>query len=246
MLPFLRLIYRAWKYRIKSDPAEIRTLLRSLSSGDLALDIGCHKGGYLYWMRQRVGYEGRVIGFEPQPVLADRLREIITIAGWRNVTVHNAGVSSTDGEMTLTVPISASGASPGATLEKIVKPGEETRSVAVKTVRLDTILPVGRSTQKVAFIKCDVEGHELEVFRGGEQLLRREAPVLMFECEMRHHANGEIEGVFEFLRGLDYQGSFFGVEGKLRPMEEFDAKSMQIVGKSPYFNNFLFKKKNRS
>ena len=44
-------------------------------------------------------------------------------------------------------------------------------------------------TQPVSLIKCDVEGHEGEVFRGAEQLLRQDRPILLFECEQRHNGS---------------------------------------------------------
>ncbi len=247
MLELLRLVYRAWKYRLKNDRAEIATLLRSLSRGALALDVGAHKGGYLYWMRWKVGYEGRVVGFEPQPVLAARLHNVISAAGWRSVCVHNVGISSKDAVMDLTVPVTKSGVSPGATLEQGTKGTEPVVTQKIETRRLDTLFPTRHADQRVRLIKCDVEGHELEVFRGAEMLLRREAPDLLFECEVRHQAeNGGVDLVFDFLRGLDYEGRFFGPGGKLLPLAQFDPGVHQDPEGSTYCNNFFFTRPNRA
>lgn len=68
----LRLIYRAWRYRLRIDPGEIRYLLATLRPGRMALDIGAHKGAYSYWMSKAVGPWGEVIAFEPQPELAGK------------------------------------------------------------------------------------------------------------------------------------------------------------------------------
>ncbi len=239
-LPAVRLIYRAWKYRLRSDPHEIRTLRRALRPGDVAVDVGCHKGAYLYWMHARVGFEGRVVGFEPQRLLAERLRQVVADLGWRNVVVHHAGVSSQDGEMELTVPVTSSGASPGATLEVGTKKDETTRLENVRTVRLDTLFPARRAERAVRLIKVDVEGHELEVFRGAEELLRREGPALLFECEVRHHKSTGMSEVFDYLKGLGYKGLFFGPNQTLLPLVEFVPEQHQDLERSPYCNNFYF------
>jgi hypothetical protein len=101
---------------------------------------------------------------------------------------------------------------------------------------------------RVAFLKVDVEGHELQVFRGAARVLSRDAPVLLFECETRHLAGGSLEEVFGHLHGLGYTGSFFKARG-LAPVSEFDPAVHQRRApgrfwEAPgYCNNFLFTRK---
>ena len=111
MIDRLRLIFRAWKYRLRIDPAEIAYLLRIVRPGDRVVDAGAHKGAYSYWMSKAAGHQGEVVAFEPQPALAVRLTHL----AMRNVTVENMALSAAAGEMTLHVP--GAGPSPGATLE---------------------------------------------------------------------------------------------------------------------------------
>jgi len=49
----------------------------------------------------------------------------------------------------------------------------------VQVTKLDTI--ADEIFSKLKFIKCDVEGHERNVFLGGEQTIRRYRPVVQFE-----------------------------------------------------------------
>ncbi len=53
------------------------------------------------------------------------------------------------------------------------------------------------------FIKCDVEGHERSVFRGGEKMLRRFRPVVQFESSVDDPQTPQI---FQFFRDLGYSG----------------------------------------
>jgi len=58
-------------------------------------------------------------------------------------------------------------------------PSESTREETVTVETLDRTVPDGFP---VAFVKIDVEGGELGVFRGGIETLRRTRPVIVFEC----------------------------------------------------------------
>ena len=62
----LKWTYRAWRYRQRLERQEIRLLLRHLAAGDVAVDVGAHKGAYTYWMRRAVGASGKVYAFNAQ------------------------------------------------------------------------------------------------------------------------------------------------------------------------------------
>ncbi|HWA10110.1 MAG TPA: FkbM family methyltransferase [Opitutaceae bacterium] len=233
-----RLVYRAYRYRWKNDPAEIAFLRTHVVAGTVALDVGAHKGGYTYWLARGVGARGHVHAFEPQPALALKLQEGFSPA---RVTVRNAGVSDRDGTMKLHIPTDGR-PSPGASLEATGPAAATGHAIDVKVIALDPYLDGlrGGRPKRVSFLKCDVEGHELSVFRGAEQLLRRDRPVLLFECEQRHHGARPIAEVFAYLEGLGYRGQFFD-DDRLRPLAEFNVSVHQRAPKEPgYCNNFVF------
>jgi FkbM family methyltransferase len=231
----LSLLFRAWRYRYKLDRAEIRYLLQQLKPGDVAVDIGAHKGGYSYWMLQAVGQSGRVFAFEPQPALAQYLAKIKTLFGFDNYNLNHCGLSSALGELCLSVP--GNGVSPGASFEPGLLQGAQQQHL-VKVDTLDHYFSAMPDVS-VSFIKCDVEGHELEVFRGAEHILRSHRPVLMFECEERHHLRYSSQDVFDFLIDLGYRGSFF-YRGKLEPLERLPELGISKLGSPDYVNNFIF------
>jgi FkbM family methyltransferase len=239
----LRYLWRAFNYRWRVNRQEIEFLAGRLRAGDAAVDIGAHKGGFLYWLRHHVTASGKVYGFEPQPPLAQYLREIVAMQRWSNVTIEASGVSSRVGEMELFVPAPGGVPSPGATLSPVDRDVPH-HSVRVPVVTLDEYF--GRAgAPRIAFIKCDCEGHEIEVFRGAEQLLRRDRPVLLFECEQRHLPGSTPAAAFDYLKGLGYRGLFFGPDG-LAPIEQFRPEIHQRVrpgrfwDEKDYYNNFAF------
>jgi FkbM family methyltransferase len=209
---------------------------RVLARGDIAVDVGAYKGGYLYWMRWEVGEEGAVLAVEPQPELAAYLRRCVGDLGWRNVRVAETALSSASGVRVLHTP--GPGPSPGASLVGASLPAD-TRATEVPVSTLDTLLADTGLRSRVRLIKCDVEGHELDVFRGATETLERDRPHLLFECEARHLRDCSMQDVFGHLAALGYRGSFFW-RGSRLAVGDFDAAEHQVEGRRPYANNFVF------
>jgi hypothetical protein len=145
--------------------------------------------------------------------------------------------------MELFIPAPDGEPSPGATLSPVDRNAPH-HSVRVPVVTLDDY--IGRKgNPRIAFIKCDCEGHEMAVFKGAEGLLRRDHPVLLFECERRHMPGSSPAAVFDYLQGLGYRGWFFGPSG-LTPVEQFRPDIHQPVrpgrywDAKDYYNNFAF------
>ena len=235
--------YRAWRYRLKVEKPEIRCLLDRIGAGQTLIDIGAHKGAYTYWMRRAVGANGRVYAFEPQPTLSQRLQALVAPSRYANVTVENLGLSSRAGTLMLKLP-HADG-SPSASFEETAHTDADSLEIAVRVTTLDDYFLDGPGAgNPISLIKCDAEGHELEVFRGGEQLLRTQGPDLLFECEARHR-HGPPDEVFDYLQGLGYQGWYLGVDGEC-PIEKFDAAVHQAnPDGDDYVNNFIFTRQDR-
>jgi FkbM family methyltransferase len=237
MLERLKWHYRAWRYRLKLEKQEIRWLRRLIQPGDCVVDIGAHKGAYTYWMRRAAGSEGQVFAFEPQPRLAALLRRLHRGAGCRNVVIEAMGLSSKPGTLTLKVP--GRDTSPSASFEDTEDSRLHGHRVPVPVTTLDAYLG-GRPRIRISLIKCDAEGHELEVFRGARQVLLRDRPHLLFECETRHLAGGRPEDVFAFLQELGYRGYCLGKQGVFGT-DRFDAALHQAyTGDPETVNNFLF------
>lgn len=234
-----RFLYRAFKARYRGERKEIAEVLAALSPGEVAVDAGAHKGAYTYWMRRAVGERGRVFAFEPQPRLAAYLMRVNAAMRWANVSVRECALSDAAGSATLHVP--RLGSSQGASLSEGA-PGQGEEAVLVRLATLDAEL---QGAGRVALLKVDVEGHELAVFRGAAGILARDAPVVLFECERRHFGSHSIDDVFAHLRGLGYEGHFFGPRA-LQPLSEFDPEIHQRRApgrfwEAPgYCNNFLF------
>jgi FkbM family methyltransferase len=237
----IRFRIRALKARFRDQRAEFDVIRRHLRPGDIVCDIGANKGGFIYWLSRWVG-DGRVIAFEPQPELARRLAEVCEAMKLGNVKVEAKAVYSHSGNQDLFLP---KGHQPGASLNQMAMDAESFTTLSVPLVSLDGYFG---ANDKVALLKIDVEGAELGVFRGAERILQQHAPLLVFECENRHLAPGNVQDVFSYLRGSGYEGSFV-CRNRLFPISEFDAAVHQrqdgewFWKSRDYCNNFVFRKR---
>lgn len=195
--------HRFWRCRFKSEAPSIRLLLEADLAGGTLIDIGANKGVFCYYMSRAAGASGTVFAFEAQPELGPHLEAVRETFGLDNLHIVMQGLSSAPGTMTMRRSEIGTGT---ASFHHAGASGLEAIEIPVTT--LDDYLEEA-GDPAIRFIKCDVEGHELEVFRGAARTLQRDAPLLLFEC---HHAQAEDGRLFEFLAGLGYDGVFFHVE----------------------------------
>ena len=223
----------SWRRRLRGARGSSWVVEEMTRPGDVVLDIGASWGHYTWAMARIVGNAGRVHAFEPNPANTRQL-ELIALRH-RNVTVHRVGLSDTRGTALLHVPTRQ-----GRTVTELgtlADAGSDTEPVAVTLDRLDDVIDVGTS---VAFVKCDVEGHERSVFAGGAALVERCRPAILVELE-RRHAQANVGKTIDWLEAMGYRG-YMVLGAELAPAGEFDPDLHQAgepTG-SGYVSDFLF------
>jgi len=206
----LHMRWRFQRYRRRKEAAEIRFMQALPLGGRTVLDIGANKGVYCYWLSKAVTAQGRVIAFEPQPELEAHLVDLFGSFGLDNVELVSSALSDVSGTAALYRRAVGAG---DASFEAM----QSGSAVNVARTTLDDYV-AARGLDDLAFIKCDVEGHELAALIGAERALARWSPVLQVECHHREAAQGEL---FAYLTGLGYEG-FFLHEGRRIRCEQFD------------------------
>jgi len=211
----------------------------------VAVDIGASWGLFTYRLAELAGEGGRVHAFEPNPANERSLRSITSRAG--TVRFHRCALSEVPGSAELRVPRRRGRPVVGmGTLTVAPKRAPLfTDVVEVDVMRLDDALD--DDVDRVDFIKCDVEGHEVDVLRGAERALASR-PTLLIEIEQRHQ-DRDINATFERLRERGYDGYAVRPRG-LRPLDEFDVRRDQTTLVDPsalepivppsYVHDFLF------
>jgi FkbM family methyltransferase len=239
----VRLFGRMEARRPQSALVLLNGLLRP---GDVAVDVGAHRGVFMDRMARIVGPTGHVHAFEPNP---DSWRILSAVKGGSsNISLHHTGVSDRAGSATLYRP-RTKGARIDAmsSLSKHVDDASFAYDpVEVGLEPLDAALAA--EPRRIALLKVDVEGHELAVFKGAEEVLSRSRPAILVEIEQRHQAS-DIRETFAHLESRGYSGWFVGTSG-LQPLAEFDLARHQLdllgdgfaVGRPApgYVSDFLF------
>lgn len=212
----LRLIHRAWRFRLRTERHEIAFVRALTRPGDLVLDIGAHRGAFTYWMAKAVGGSGLVLAFEPIPELAAYLESIARMYPDGRVRVFDCALSDRKGMATLHFAGYHLGAASLETKLDIMG-----APIEVATITLDACLSKMNSRRKVSLIKCDVENHELSVFQGAQETLRISKPILLFESGNLLSGHRYFRPVFEFLESLGFVGYFF-FASSIVPLSKFD------------------------
>ena len=225
--------HRAWRYRLRSEKEEVSFLLSRNLDGQTVVDIGANRGVYSYWMQKKVGPRGHIVAFEPQPELNEYLNDLKSTFRLKALTIAHAGLSSAPGQRRLIRPKTHWG---GASFES--EPKQDCDCLTVPVTTLDQYF-LDSPMRPLRFIKCDVEGHEYDVFLGGRRVLQEDHPDLLFEC---HDSNAQSGKLFAYLNGLGYDGFFFA-NGALVPLSQYDRLRAAIP--KPYLN-YVFLAKDRA
>lgn len=186
IIEFFKLVFRARKYRYKTDKGEIAYLLSAIQKDQTVLDIGAHKAGYLYFMLDKVSSNGKVYAFEPQSFLHNYLQNMKRIFHWDNVVIEHLALSDEKGRLNLFMPLNEmrKKSSPGATIAENKK---SEGLIFKEEVIVDTIDNYCAANNIAPdFIKIDVEGNELKVLKGGLNTINLYKPKILVEIEARH------------------------------------------------------------
>jgi FkbM family methyltransferase len=181
---------------------EVELLAERLRPGGVLVDVGANVGLYSIQLARRVE-RLKVLAFEPVAATYETLRRNLVKNGAdARVDARRLALGERRGAVRMTTRLQAG--------NFMVEEGASAASEAVEGVevrRLDDVLAEVGSP--VDAIKCDVEGAELGVLRGGEETLERDRPTLLLEIDERWVARYGHTGadVLNFLidRGYRYE-----------------------------------------
>jgi FkbM family methyltransferase len=201
---------------------EIGAVLRILKACNTIFDIGANVGLYSIAIGQRFP-DSKVIAFEPVPATYRELQRNLVLNGIANVTTLNQGLSDRSCDAPFYFDPTVSVAASGAPL------GGEFGATEILTCLVETLDGfVDRTGIVPDFIKCDVEGGELRVFRGAVKTLERSKPIVFTEMLRKWAARFEYHpnDIIALFRGIGYE-CFVLSDGLLRPFPEMTENTVE-------------------
>jgi FkbM family methyltransferase len=209
------LFYDLRKYYIRNklekgmydnNEKEMNILKYLVKPGHVALDLGANIGSYTRLLSKLVDQNGTVHAFEAMPSTYGYLVFNMKQNLYNNVVTYNVAVGDKLGLCVLIFP--------NAGMKSIYRAGLKQheyvsgKEFTVPMSTLDSFYP--HCFNKVDFIKCDVEGAELLVFRGAKQVLLETRPKIICEISNGSGMLGTSEAeIFKLFQHHGYQPFFY-------------------------------------
>lgn len=201
--------------------------------GDTVLDVGANIGTWSLPMAKAVGPGGRLLSFEPTPVMCDAVNKTLRVNAMVNARCYQVAVSNKNGSADFFLHTGATeNAVPDSGRSSLeYSSSESSEKIEVRTVALDDFLS-GMDIKKISFIKIDIEGHEYAALQGAKETLKKDTPVLVIET-----GQDEVDSralIADFLIDLNYEIIGYEIDEGIVPVDWEGFISFDSV------SNFIF------
>ncbi len=142
-------------------------LKKYLKPGDNFIDVGANIGTWANLSANAVGPNGKVICFEPHPLIFTYLSGNIKLNNFNNIEANNVGCSDKEGKLFFSQNLDSMN---HVTFDPV-------NSITIPVKNLDSFT---ENLNVINLIKIDVEGFELNVLKGAEKTLEK-TKVVIFE-----------------------------------------------------------------
>lgn len=173
----------------RSKFAAIKSFLKP---GGVFLDVGANKGDFSLFAAKIVGSKGCVLAFEPEPSNVYWLKKNIQANKKKNIHVFEVALDNRNG----TGELFLGEKSGWHSLLANARATSEVSAVEVRTI--DHLFYEINFQRSITVMKIDVEGAELRVLEGAEQLLAREDLVLLMDLHPQYGV--EVRSVIDYLK----------------------------------------------
>jgi FkbM family methyltransferase len=185
---------------------ELRIALSLIKDGDYVLDIGANIGFYSLAIAKRYPHSF-IHAFEPIPETFEKL--VDNSAQFKNIYAHNYPLT----DKYETIKFFYDRSEPGAASMRNIRETDKAIAIKVNTQTLDGL---AQFFTRIDFIKCDVEGSEIFVIKGGIEAIKEHKPIILMEMLRKWTAKFGYtpNDTIKLLRGMGYR-CYRIVNGKL-------------------------------
>lgn len=180
----------------------VNAVKKFVKPGMTIVDVGANSGYYTMMFAEMVGPTGKIFAHEPTDWGIRKVEHHLSINGFKNVALSKSMLGARKGND----PV---GFSFDPYYPLLATNYQHLQ--AMETVPC-TSLDAEYAGQQIDFIKLDVDGHEMDILRGGEELLKRCRPLIVVEIGRYTYekAGHSITELVEWFHGFGYEILFEG------------------------------------
>ena len=217
---------------------EINLCKQILNPNDLVIEVGSNIGSHTLAIAKIVN-KGAVFSFEPQNIIFQNLCANISINSITNCFCFQSALSDVKDEELYYPYLDFSIENNFGAMSLFDKKSKNSLlDVKFLRVPVDTLDDKFSNLTELKLIKTDAEEMEINVFKGGINLLKRTKPFLYFENNGKVH--GKSQELIEFLWSLDYR--LFWHVVPMFNKKNFFKNTNNIFGKLYSCNMFAIRK----
>lgn len=190
-----------------------------IQPNDTVLDIGANLG-YFSKNFARLAKNGKVISIEPVPIFFDTLSHFLK--KFSHTKLYNVALGTEKGTITMVLPKSDGMIRTG--LPHIAESEEEKKLHATQEVAIVKGSELLDVLDQLNYVKCDIEGYELNVFIEIKPIIERHLPYIQIEI-----AEKNLSEMLQLFHSLGY--TQFGIK---------DFKFIQENGEQAEEGDFFF------
>lgn len=168
----------------------------------VVIDIGANLG-YFAKTFSKLAHKGKLVAIEPLPQFYEILDHFI--GHQENVELHNVALGQNTGIIRMVLPQTNGMMRTG--LPHVLRPGEEQTQEKIQDVQMVNTSDFFQTFERIDYIKCDIEGHEWEVFQQLKDTLAKHRPLVQLEIDPKNETH-----LFDFFSQLNYQR--YGLNGQ--------------------------------
>jgi len=208
-----------------------------LQKGDVFVDVGANIGLMSIYASGKVGHQGSVIAFEPNPKTRMMLEDNIALNNIQHIKVEPFALSNATKKSRIydRWDVNRGAAS-------LIKPANPTDAYDIEEIKFSDYFD---ANQQIKLIKIDVEGYELNVLKGASQFIAATAspPALIveFSSDRENTFGKDTYPLFSFLNELNIYRFFKAIGGKERVSKLIEIKNAESLPK--HDNVFCFTEK---
>ena len=183
---YLRLFKAIVFYKIRREYEFSNFLPKFILNNDVIFDIGANIGYYACRFNKLVN-QGKVFSFEPVKTNFELLTKMKQILKLNRVSLYNLAIGDHTGRESIFIPVlkdSGISVETQASFKWDIVDIENAYLIS-EEVDIDTIdnLMIKLDLNKLDIIKCDTEGNEINVLKGGYNTINKYKPLLLLEID---------------------------------------------------------------